>query len=376
MIRIFMTGDNHFGKLYDKWECKEKLLQSRFDSLAGMVAQAEKEQCNLFVVTGDLFDKTYSIRVSDVKKIAEILSRFPGPVLVLPGNHDFYTGEEEVWKNFLRFTDTADNIRLLTENRKIRLEVHGEALNVYPAPCASKQSGVNNLDWIKEAEIDEGEYNIGIAHGAVEGMTVGEDNYFPMTMRELEAIPVDAWLLGHTHVPFPQLGEKDETGHRVFNAGTHEQPDRATNTPGYGFILTLDRQDGRKTVSARSWQSGRMHFPNLTCEVRPGEHLEEALDRTLAGLPRYEGEYLLHVEISGAVAPEEYENRTAIYEKKKRQYLDWREDDSKLAPIITREKIRAEYPQEISLAARLLEELLADPKEAQMAYDLLKEVQK
>ena len=46
-----------------------------------LVAQAEKEQCGLFVVTGDLFDKTYSIRVADVKKIAEILSRFPGPVL-------------------------------------------------------------------------------------------------------------------------------------------------------------------------------------------------------------------------------------------------------------------------------------------------------
>ncbi len=63
--------------------------------------------------------------------------------------------------------------------------------------------GENNLGWIKEAEIDPSVFNIGIAHGALEGETIDSEGlYFLMSRPELEAIPVDVWLIGHTHVPF------------------------------------------------------------------------------------------------------------------------------------------------------------------------------
>ena len=371
MIRIFMTGDNHFGLKFDKWECRETLLQSRFDSFSEMVTEAESSRCDLFVVTGDLFENTYSIRVQDVKKIADILKRFSGRVLILPGNHDFYSGDEKVWKDFENAADTVNNIFVLKEAKPLTLDVGEEKITVWPAPCGSKHSKVNNIGWIRNEMIDESVYNIGIAHGAVAGRTIGEGEYFPMAESELRAVPVDAWLLGHTHVPFPQLSEKDEAGHKIFNAGTHEQPDRATNTAGYGFILTLKRENGQKAVYARSWQSGRIHFINLDCAVKPGEHLEEALDRALDTIPEMKGKTLLHLELSGGVPPEEYDSRESLYAKKRAAFLDLRVRDEKLAPLITREKIRSEYP-EINLAARLLEELLGNPKEAQMAYELLK----
>lgn len=45
-------------------------------------------------------------------------------------------------------------------------------------------------------------------------------------------------------------------------------------------------------------------------------------------------------------------------------------EDKELSELITKEKIRAEFP-EISFAAQLLE-ALDDPKELQMAYELVK----
>ena len=56
------------------------------------------------------------------------------------------------------------------------------------------------------------------------------------------------------------------------------------------------------------------------------------------------------------------------------RFLTYEVDDGELSEIITPEKIRAEFA-EIGFAAKLLEELLPIPKEAQMAYDLLKKYQ-
>lgn len=101
MIRLFVTGDNHFGKKYDRYpEVKDKLIESRFDVLSDMVKKAEADGCDLFFVTGDLFDNINTIKVSDVKRVVDILAAFSGNVVVLPGNPDYYTDDEKVWKDF------------------------------------------------------------------------------------------------------------------------------------------------------------------------------------------------------------------------------------------------------------------------------------
>ena len=98
MIKIFVTGDVHIGRKYDRYpQIREKLIRSRFECLLRCVQQAEKENCDFLVITGDLFDSTGSIRHQDVIDAVSILSSFGERVIVLPGNHDYYTGEEKLW---------------------------------------------------------------------------------------------------------------------------------------------------------------------------------------------------------------------------------------------------------------------------------------
>ncbi len=41
MIKLFVTGDNHIGKRYDRYpEAKEKLISSRLDCIEDMVKEA------------------------------------------------------------------------------------------------------------------------------------------------------------------------------------------------------------------------------------------------------------------------------------------------------------------------------------------------
>ena len=130
---------------------------------------------------------------------------------------------------------------------------------MYPAHCTSLHSapGENNLGWIKEEDIGgDGAYYIGIAHGAVEGETIdNEGAYFLMKRAELESIPVDAWLIGHTHVPFPKNLKAEEytACEKIFNAGTHVQTDVACNTEGQCFIIEIA---GNKAVKAKKFISG------------------------------------------------------------------------------------------------------------------------
>lgn len=381
MIKIFMTGDNHIGKKYDRYPTvKDRLIQSRIDCIRDMVQQAENEECGLFVVTGDLFDNVSSVKVGDVKKIVDILAGFSGNVLVLPGNHDYYTGEEKVWKDFEKALQNVEhNITLLTELREYEFEVGEEIVIVYPAFCQSKHSEKNNLEWIKSADIRGGEgYSIGIAHGAIKGITPDmNEEYFLMTENELLDIPVDVWLIGHTHVQYPSnLKEREDiVGYKIFNAGSHEQTSLNNNTEGCCFIITLEKVAGRTRVSAHKYISGKVRYYDLKLDIKPevNSSLREELERLTADLG---ANSIVRVELTGTIEQEEYDNRKRIYKEVLERFLAYDEVvDGGLSERITLKKIQSEF-SELSFAAKLLERLIDEPVELQMAYNMLQACRK
>lgn len=375
MVKIFVTGDNHFGKKYDRYpEVKDKLIESRFIVLNDMVKKAELEGCNLFVITGDLFDNVNSIKVSDVKRVVEILSTFAGNVIVLPGNHDYYTGEEKVWKDFSNaMSSLSHNITLVKDFNTYEFDAGEEKVVVYPAFCQSKHSKENNLSWIKNADIDKrGVINIGIAHGAIQGVTPDmKEEYFLMTEAELSEINVDAWLIGHTHIPYPNVlkEDKDTLGYKIFNAGTHEQTDLHNNTEGNGFIITIEKKDGKAQVGARKYISGKIKYYDLDIMVRPDNDtaLSEAIDKAISDIG---DNSIVRIKVSGSVKASEYKNKEKIYKEHLNRFLTFEKEDGGLSEEITIDKIHEEYA-ETSFAAQLLEELIDNPIELQMTYQLL-----
>ena len=370
MIKIFVTGDNHIGKKYSNHPNKKALIEARISAFDGMVRVANSEECNLFVITGDLFESTSGINKKDVKAIIEKLSSFNGTVAVLPGNHDYFAEGVKVWQDFCEIVKTKDNITLLSDFKPYELTVDDEEVVLYPALCKSKHSnpGENNLGWIKKLNIvPDSTYRIGIAHGAVEGESMdSEGAYFLMSRKELEDIPVDVWLIGHTHVPFPRSLEVDDytSAGKIFNAGTHVQTDEACYTEGYCFIITIDN---KKNVRAKKVISGGLRFYNKKITLKGGE-MQDILQRELAPLG---DNSVVELELSGAVTAEEYEDRRSIIENLLKRFLEGNFNDTDLVRILSEKTINAEF-SETSFSAKLLTELIADQKEAQLMYDLLK----
>ena len=369
MLRIFVTGDNHIGLKYASHEQAAILASSRIAAFEGMVKTANQENCALFAITGDLFENTYSVSKRDIKTLLDALSCFQGRVVVLPGNHDYYDKDVKVWQYFKDVMASYDNIMLLTDYRPYEIDVNGEDVILYPALCTSLHSapGQNNLDWIKETVIVNGSaYHIGIAHGAVEGETIdNEGQYFLMKRSELESSPVDAWLIGHTHVPFPRnLSENYTASERVFNAGTHVQTDVSCNTEGLCFIVEIA---DNKSVRAKKVVSGNLRFCRKHIEVSAGE-----MENTIANeLKDISDNSVVDIILTGAVMIEEYEDRHKIIERALARFIEGTYNDYSLNKLISKALIESEFP-ETSFSAGLLNSLLEEPKEAQLAYELLK----
>lgn len=369
MLKIFMTGDNHIGLKYARHEKADIIINARKGAFKAMIERANAEECGLFVITGDLFENNSSILKSDITYIVDMLSEFKGIVAILPGNHDYYDNSSKLWRNLEECIKKTDNIVVLSEYRPYTLDINGERTIIYPAPCKSLHSpkGENCLGWIKAEEISSDGYRLGVAHGAVEGETIdSEGEYFPMTRKELEEIPVDVWLLGHTHVPFPRnLSETEysECEH-VFNAGTHVQTDVSCNTEGECFIIEIDE---KKTVRAKKYISGNLRFFRKSLTFSAG-NMEKELAAELENLPENS---IVDLILSGAVSSEEYENRETVITDALSKFIEGTYSDYAMSKLISKELIEAEFP-ETSFSAGLLTALLNEPKEAQLAYELLK----
>lgn len=369
-MKIFVTGDNHIGLKYVSHNEREKLASERIDALTRSVAEANKEDCELFAITGDLFDNG-NVAEKSVKAVVEALGEFKGIVAVLPGNHDHYDDNAKIWKNFRKYSAEKDNIVLLSEYKPYCFDEINAV--IYPAFCDKLHSadGENKLGWIKSADLsDVGKIIIGMAHGTVDGEALdNEGKYFLMTRRELNEIPVDVWLTGHAHVPFPNdlTAEFAASDEKIFNPGTHVQTNVNNNTEGLCFILEINDE---KKISAKKFVSGGIRFYRKGVVVSAG-NMEAEISETVKELG---DNSVVELTLEGAVTEDEYKNRAEIVEGALKRFLEGTYNDDGVSRLITKEYIEQEFPIEASFARGFLNDLLDDPKEAQLAFELIQKV--
>ena len=73
-LKIFLTADIHLGMKFASYpEVQSVLSEARFTTLAHCVSIANKEECDLFIVAGDLFDR---VSVSDREPLLRVYQGF------------------------------------------------------------------------------------------------------------------------------------------------------------------------------------------------------------------------------------------------------------------------------------------------------------
>ncbi|MFA6941460.1 MAG: metallophosphoesterase [Clostridiaceae bacterium] len=366
-IKIFLTGDLHIGMKFNSYpeNLRNLLVEARLDSLKRTIKAANEESCNIFAVAGDLFD---NIKISnkDIDRVIKTLSQFSGEcVLVMPGNHDYDNGMVDLWKRFKE--SLSEKIVLLNENRPCSLENYSINAIAYPAYCSSKHSDNNNLDWIKEIkEYDDTFFHIGLAHGSLQGLSPDmEGNYFPMTEKELLSIPMDVWLLGHTHISFP-FNEKTLSD-KIFNAGTPEPDGFDCRHNGNAWIIEIDN---KKTVRGNRIETGIYRFYDESRDIFDQESLENIKQEFLGKDPENN---LLRLSLKGRISEDLFNDRHKFYQELDKALAYFKIDDSELGIKISKEDIKKEFI-EGSFPYQLLNQVSDDQEALQIAYEIIREV--
>lgn len=362
-LKIFHTGDIHIGMKFNSYEnVKEDLVEARFLALENMINKSNELNTDIFVVAGDLFNNI-QVRKRDINRTVKILDKFNGAcVLVLPGNHDYDNGVIELWQDFTNIP--SEKVLLINEERPYILDDYDLDVVIYPGPCHSKHSEENNLQWIKnKGLVESGKYHIGIAHGALEGLSPDmEGNYYYMTMDELNSIPMDAWLIGHTHIPYPL---KDEiSNHRIYNAGTPEPDGLDFKDEGGGWFISLEDKD----ISARRIITGDYRFFDKEFELDSDEDLDNIERWVLEDKPQKK---IIRLNLNGSISKEAYENLHEFKRNLESKVFHLIIEDSKLRPKINKEIIESEFTNG-SFPYEFLNGLIHDEEALQIAYDLLR----
>ncbi len=366
MIRILHTGDLHIGKSYDKYsnqypEAAERYRNARLEALENVVNLANKRGCDYLVIAGDTFDKK-TVSAELRKNVCDILKKSLCPVIIIPGNHDFCEGENDVFWNSFN-TLSGDNTILLREHTAFT-PADGKAV-FYPCGCSDSSSERNALGWLSGTTRAFDKVNIGIAHGAIETLSYDkEGKYYGMTMSELDQSEMDLWLIGHTHIPFPD--EEKISDQRVFNAGTHQQTDIADNSEGSVFIIDIN---DNKTITAEKVPTGVIRFVEKNVVISHGNSLKEVIENSLSG-DRKNTSY--RISLSGIALDNDYNNRGQIYSELRDKALYIEFLDEQLFPEITETRIDRETLPE-SVENKLLKQYLNEPEILSMALDLVLE---
>lgn len=368
-LKILHCGDLHIGMKFSGYpeELRRLLTEARFEILDTIVERANEAECQLLAIAGDLFDKT-TIPVRDIERVADKLDRFAGDcVLILPGNHDYDNGLGGLWGHFQK--RLSGKTVILNEEKPYSLHDFDLDVVVYPAPCRRKHSNTNNLSWMADKINKEtARWHIGLAHGALSGLSPDlNQEYYPMSQEELEALQLDLWLLGHAHIPYPAQGST--LGQKIFNAGAPEPDGMDCQHEGHAWLLEITEE---KEVQGILQSLGKYHF--LT-EARTIED-EEGFKSLCREYEGNNGEHtILRLGLSGIVEPEVYAKKEEYYRELSSKLAYFRVDDTDLRVRITQEVIEQEYTAG-SFPYRFLSEFLSrgDQEALQLAYELLREV--
>jgi len=374
-VRLLHTGDLHIGMTYNSrnypGHVRDTLVEARMRALAGLIDKANDNGCELVIITGDLFHRK-NINKSIILKVSELLNRFSGScIAVLPGNHDYYDEVGDLWKDFCE--NAPDSVLLLSELRPYELQNYGLDIVLYPAPCDTKHSHENRIGWIKELQKRPGAlWHIGAAHGTVEGISPDLDGrYFPMTQGELEEASLDLWLLGHTHVPYPQLNYIENPP--FIYCGTPEPDGFDCATRGQAWIVTLNGE--KRTIACRAVRTGSFCFKKYSLTVNSLDELRRFAAELSQKYP--EKNAVIKLTVSGILLEEEFVGRASVYEEIKSSvfYLE-PPDDAGLKVDITPEIIRREFT-EGSFPSKFLNRLSKEPEDKdalQIAYEMIRKV--
>lgn len=255
--KILHTADLHLRKHKDqRWKTLQKLIE-----IGG------KEKIDVFVISGDLFDK--GIGAEKLRpKIRELFSGGDFKTLIIPGNHD-----QDSYKAGLYF---GEGVKILDDPLD-PFEINDTRIVGMPFEQVEGAKLIDKIRILKDRVLKGDKANVLLYHGELldaffsrrDFGDEGEKRYMPVSLSYFDDLDIDYVLAGHFHSNFkvrelknggyfvypgsPVSITKRETGSRKVNIFELGNPPReySLNTPYFEEVsIELDPFASRKPLKA------------------------------------------------------------------------------------------------------------------------------
>ena len=262
-ISIIHTADWQIGKAFGHipGDAGAMLREQRFQTVRRIAELARNRAVDAVLVAGDVFDGN-AVKDETIRRTIKAMDGFPGPWVLLPGNHDAALAES-VWTRIMRW-GVPDNLLLATSPEPIVL-ADGRMV-VLPAPLRRKQETVDLTEWFDAAETPAAAVRIGLAHGSVANRLPEEaEAKNPIADDRADRARLDYLAVGDWH------GTR-EIAPRTWYAGTPE-PDRwKENDPGNVLLVKIEGPGAQPSVERIA--IGHFHWRRLQASVHSRKDLE------------------------------------------------------------------------------------------------------
>ena len=204
-------------------------------AFAGVLDLALAEQADIFLIVGDLFDDNRPKPPVVEHAIAQI-NRFPGPVILLPGNHDCVDTGSIYHK--VDFEAACPNLTVLgdPEGQEHLLEALG--IRFWGRPVVEHAPEFQPLADVPERR--GAVWHVALGHGLV--VDDGEQTYrsSPFRPSQIAACGWDYVALGHVH----PARDVSAGGVPAFYSGSPVSWGNLSDTFGFVMLIDLDPEQG------------------------------------------------------------------------------------------------------------------------------------
>lgn len=229
-MRILHTADLQIGRTYSRFDPEDAtpIAEERFKVVERIASLAKDRRVDAIVVAGDVFD-SQTLKDRSIRRFFHSLEGFPGPWVLLSGNHDAAL-VESIWSEAQRLGVVPAHVHLALEPDILRFDALG--LAVLTAPLTQRHTFNDLTAWFDGAETPEGFIRVGLAHGSVQGILAEDiDSANPIAQDRAARARLDYLALGDWH------GMKSIDA-RTWYSGTPEQ-DRFKDNQA-GFVLEVE----------------------------------------------------------------------------------------------------------------------------------------
>jgi exonuclease SbcD len=332
MLRIIHTADVHLGARHDDLgEQAAAQRERQFAAFKATIDLAIKEQVDLVLIAGDLFDSNVQPRRS-VERVAAELKRLGAArirTVIIPGTHDVYD-RASIYRTYdlAALAGTKPQDGLITVLDPDHPSVHLAALDVvvHGRVFATKRAPHSPLEGIVDAPDDpagassrRATWRVGMVHGSISipGKTDSDD--VVITTEEIAASGLDYLALGHWHST-----QSGKAGNVVYAySGAPEPVALDQDRAGKVLLVELDERGGKRSVIVHEHQVGRTRFDKGVVDAATVAS-QPALIELLAA--RADSDLVLDVRLVG-VRPDELD-------------LDLDEIEAALAPSFLKVRVR------------------------------------